>query len=79
MKRGADIHGSWRETQRYQLDYILVRQRLYNSVNNAYSYPGTDADSDHNLVVMKQTVKLKKLKREKEEVAMEPSKIRGEI
>ena len=35
----------------------LVRQRSRNSIKNASSYPGADADSDHNLVVMKQTVK----------------------
>ena len=39
----------------HQLDYILVRQRSRNSVKDACSYPGADADSDHNLVVMKQS------------------------
>ena len=57
------------DTGRYQLDYILVRQRYRNSIKNACSYPGADADSDHNLVAMRVAVKLKKLqmtkKREK--------------
>ena len=51
------------DTGRYQLDYILVRQRYRNSVKNACSYPGADADSDHNLVVMRVVVKLKKMQR----------------
>lgn len=50
---------------RYQIDYILVRQRYRNAVKNACSYPGADIDSDHNLVAMKMQVKLKKLKRRK--------------
>ena len=45
------------------MDYILVRQRYQNSVKNACSYPGADADSDHNLVVMRVVVKLKKMQR----------------
>ena len=49
------------DTGRFQLDYILVRQRYRNSVKNACSYPGADADSDHNLVVLSQVVTLKKL------------------
>ena len=62
---------AWRQpgdTRRYQLDYILVRQRFRNSVKNACSYPGADADSDHNLVVMIQSVKLKQLKRRRKKL-----------
>jgi len=51
---------------RYQLDYILVRQRYRNSVKNARSYPGVDIDSDHNLVMMTVAVRLKQnMKRSK--------------
>ena len=46
---------------RYQLDYILVRQRFRNSVKSSQSYPGADADTDHNLVAMRMKLKLKKL------------------
>jgi predicted dithiol-disulfide oxidoreductase (DUF899 family) len=46
---------------RYQLDYILVKQRYRNSVKNSRSFPGADIDSDHNLVMMKAAVRLKKL------------------
>lgn len=42
-----------------QLDYIIVRQRYKTSVKNSCSYPGTDVDSDHNLVIMKVGLKLK--------------------
>lgn len=51
------------DTGRYQLDYILVRQRYRSSVKNATSYPGADIDSDHNLVMMTVKVKLKKIQR----------------
>ena len=42
------------DTGRFQLDFFLVRQRYRNSVKNACSYPGADADTDHNLIVMSQ-------------------------
>ena len=50
------------DKRRFQLDYILVRQRYRNSVKKACSYPGADADIDHNLVLMKTNLKMKKLK-----------------
>jgi hypothetical protein len=53
------------DVNRYQIDYILVRQRYRNSVKSAQSYPGADADTDHNLVAMRVKLKLKKLKRGK--------------
>ena len=51
------------DTGRYQLDYILVRQRYGNSVNNSRSYPGADIDSDHNLVMVNVRIRLKKLQK----------------
>ena len=50
---------------RYQLDYIMVRHRYRNSVKNARTMPGADADTDHNLVIMKAQIKLKFIKRKK--------------
>lgn len=44
---------TWRkpgDTRRFQLDYILVRQRYRNSVRRV------GADSDHTLVVMRKVV-----------------------
>src|SRR5215471_2947226 len=46
---------------RYQLDYILVKQRYRNSVKCAKSLPGADCNSDHNLVRIKTAVKLKRM------------------
>src|SRR6478609_9737692 len=37
------------DLRRYQIDYILVRQRYWNSVMSSWSYQGSDVDSDHNL------------------------------
>jgi len=48
---------------RYQLDYILVKTRYKNSVLNAHTLPGVDADTDHNLLVVKIRVALKKLRK----------------
>src|SRR6478609_9107741 len=49
--------------RRYQIDYILIRQWYRNSVKSLWSYPGADADSDHNLVAMRLKFKLKKIPR----------------
>jgi hypothetical protein len=34
---------------RYQLDYIHVKHRFGKSVKDAYTLPGADIDSHHNL------------------------------
>jgi len=46
---------------RYQLDYILVKTRYRNSVLNAHTWAGADADTDHNLLVVKIRIALEKL------------------
>ena len=51
------------ERYRNQIDFILVRERFRNSVKQARSYPGADIASDHNPVLVKLNVKLKKNKR----------------
>src|SRR6218665_1308157 len=53
------------DVARFQLDYILVKQRYRNSVKNAKAMPGADADTDHNLVIMRAQIKLKFMKRKK--------------
>ena len=53
------------DTGRFQIDYIMIRQRYRNSVKVKKRYPGADADTDHTLVGMKVVVKLKKMKRKK--------------
>src|ERR1700761_4637141 len=49
---------------RNQIDYILVHNRWRTSIRNSRSYPGTDCNSDHNLVASfsrKKKVYLKKV------------------
>lgn len=50
---------------RYQIDYIMVRQRFKNQVKDCRSYPGPDIGSDHNLVMMKYNLKFKKIEKAK--------------
>ena len=47
------------DTQRYQIDYILINNRYKNSVKDTRAYPDADADTDHNLVTMKANIRLK--------------------
>lgn len=49
------------DTGRYQIDYILVKNRFKNKVKSCKIYPGADCDSDHQLVSLKFCVKLKKI------------------
>ncbi|KAL4084163.1 hypothetical protein QTP88_027996 [Uroleucon formosanum] len=46
---------------RYQIDYIMVKKRFRNQVKDCRSYPGADIDSDHNLLMMKNNLKFKKI------------------
>src|SRR6476619_642208 len=55
------------DLRRYQIDYILVRQRYRSSVKSSWSYPGADVDSDHNLVAMRLKLKWKKIPRKKQQ------------
>lgn len=48
------------EGTRYQIDFILVRKRYRNQVKLSKSFPGTDIDSDYNLVIMESNLSLKK-------------------
>uniref|UniRef100_A0A8D8Y198 Craniofacial development protein 2 n=1 Tax=Cacopsylla melanoneura TaxID=428564 RepID=A0A8D8Y198_9HEMI len=49
------------DKRRYQIDYILVKRRFRNQVKSSHTYPGYDIDSDHNLLVAKCDIKLRKL------------------
>jgi hypothetical protein len=49
------------DTSRYQIDYILVKQRFRNSVKDVKTMPGADIDSDHNLLVADIETRLKKI------------------
>lgn len=46
---------------RYQIDYIMVKQRFKNQSKDSRSYSEPDIDSDHNVVIMKYRLILKKL------------------
>ena len=48
-----------------------MRQRYRNSVKNACSYPGADADTDHNLVIITAKAKIKETEEGKENHVME--------
>ena len=45
---------------RNQIDYIMFNERLRNCIKQAKSYPGADMNSDHNPVVVKINMKLKR-------------------
>jgi len=47
---------------RYQIDYILVKQRYRNGVKCAKSLPGADCNSDHNMVKIRMAVKMKRVR-----------------
>ncbi|XP_026476325.1 craniofacial development protein 2-like [Ctenocephalides felis] len=38
------------DSERHQIDYIIVKNRFRNSVKDVKTYPGADVDSDHNLL-----------------------------
>ena len=48
---------------RYQIDYILVKERFRNQVKDCKSYPGADIDSDHNPVIIKCSLKFETTKK----------------
>ena len=55
-KSPGDVH-------RNQIDYLMIRHRFKNSVVQCKTYPGADIGSDHNPVIAKIKVKLKKMQK----------------
>jgi hypothetical protein len=56
---------TWRspgDVIRNQIDYIMINWRYQNSIKNVRAFPGADINSDHNPVIMKMHVKLKRTK-----------------
>ena len=47
--------------QQNQIDYILCSQRWRSSIQSAKTRPGADCDSDHELLIAKFRLKLKKV------------------
>ena len=48
---------------RNQIDYITINKRFRNSIQNVTTFPGADISSDHNPVVAKIKIKLKKIQK----------------
>lgn len=69
------------DVRRYQIDYFLVRQRYRNSVKDARSYPGADANSDHSLIGMKTRVTFKEIRgaKRRKKWDLDKLKISGEF
>ena len=51
------------KSTRNQIDFILINNRLGNSVLNTKVYPGADCCTDYNPVIAKLRVRLKKVKK----------------
>ena len=49
---------------RNQIGYILIGERFRNALTSCKAYPGVDCGSDHNPVIAKVYLKLRKLKKE---------------
>ncbi|XP_025414188.1 craniofacial development protein 2-like [Sipha flava] len=41
------------DSNRYQIDNLLIKSRFKKQIMTSHSYPGAEIDSDHNLVTMK--------------------------
>lgn len=50
---------------RNQIDFILVQERFRNALKSCKAYPGADCGSDHNPVIAKVKIKLRRLKEAK--------------
>ena len=66
------------DVNRYQLDYILIKERFRNAVKNCRAYPGVDINSDHNLLAMDVCVTFKKIKKGSTKKRWNIDKIKGE-
>jgi len=67
------------DRNRYQLDYIMTKQRYRNSVLYSWSFAGADVGSDHNLVMASLAkVKLKKIKTSKKKRKWDLDKLKSD-
>ena len=48
------------DVTRNQIDYLLIRKRHRNSIKQCKTYPGADIGSDHNPLIARMSVKLKR-------------------
>ena len=58
-----------------QIDYIIFRQRWRNSIQSAKTRPGTDGGSDHELLIVKFRLKLRKVEKTTRPFWYDPNKI----
>ena len=65
-------------TTKNQIDYIMIKRRWRSSVLNCRTYPGADADSDHNLVMGKIRLRIKRLQNQTPSVRYDVDKISSE-
>ena len=56
---------------RNQIDYITMNKRFRNAITQVKGYPGADCGSDHVPIVATMKVKLRTLKRKKEDVKLQ--------
>jgi len=51
------------DIEKYQIDFILVKNRFRNQVNSCKAYPGADIGRDHSLVMIKCDLQFKEIKK----------------
>ena len=59
----ATVHNTWTSPDgqhRNQIDYVLYSQRWKSTIQSAKTRPGADCGSDHELLITKFRLKLKK-------------------
>ena len=57
------LHYTWKspgDIARNQIDYLLIRKRYRNGIKQCKTYPGADIASDHNPLIAKVSVRLKR-------------------
>ena len=69
------MHG---DIGRYQMDYIMVKQRYRNSVTKSCAFSEAEANTDQNLVCMKVNLRLKKIQAGKKLMKWNREQLKGE-
>ncbi|XP_045466612.1 craniofacial development protein 2-like [Harmonia axyridis] len=64
---------------RNQIDYICKNMRFRNSMTSVKTYPGADVPSDHNLLVGKMKVRLKKVNIRPEKTKIDHDKVNNAL
>ena len=62
---------------RNQADYILIDKRFRNCVKQAKTYPRSNIHSDHNPLVIKMKIQLKKLNKSKRKQQLDLNKLKN--